>query len=498
MAMSEIAGADLGPTLGGSYEENSGGDQTPVQGTLAFDLDRVWPHPARLMETGRRFLDDYVTDGTITIALWRGSWVEWVDGRWKTISLQALEGKIWRALEHAIYFEGSYEDPKEKDWNPTKSSVANVVAAISALVELPDELEIGEWVDGDATTNIVSLENGVLDVDTRELLEHTPRLFTFSKLPFAYQPDAQTPSMFLEFLDSVWSDESAAIDLLQEIFGWAVSGRMDFEKIAFLIGPPRAGKGVISNTLIGLIGRDNVAAVTLSSFSEPFGLSDLVGKSLAIIHDARIDGRKSHTVVERLLTISGRGPIPINAKYQPIRTMRLPTRFMIVSNELPKLTDPSGAIASRFVFLKLNRSFLGREDPSLSDRLLQELPAIFNWSLEGLDRLDAKGRFTIPASSAGVAEQMGHLVSPIRAFIDAVCELGEDFVEGKDLLYAKWILFTTRNNLPTTSKEVFFRDLYAAIPSIAPKRGSDEGERRQQVAGIREKPSSTSGSWSRL
>jgi putative DNA primase/helicase len=61
----------------------------------------------------------------------------------------------------------------------------------------------------------------------------------------------------------------------------------------------------------------------------------------------------------------------------------LRVRFLIISNELPKITDSSGALASRFVLVRLTESFEKREDPLLHDKLLPELPGILNWALEG-------------------------------------------------------------------------------------------------------------------
>ena len=53
-------------------------------------------------------------------------------------------------------------------------------------------------------------------------------------------------------------------------------GRLDLHKIMLLVGPTRAGKGVISRTLGRLVGIDNVAGPTLSSLSGDFGLAPLL------------------------------------------------------------------------------------------------------------------------------------------------------------------------------------------------------------------------------
>jgi hypothetical protein len=66
---------------------------------------------------------------------------------------------------------------------------------------------------------------------------------------------------------------------------------------------------------------------------------------------------------------------------------------MMLTNELPRLLDNSGALANRFIVLVLERSFYGREDPALANRLLGELPGILNWAMEGYRRLRARGHF---------------------------------------------------------------------------------------------------------
>ncbi|MBL0029149.1 MAG: hypothetical protein IPO95_08780 [Rhodanobacteraceae bacterium] len=47
---------------------------------------------------------------------------------------------------------------------------------------------------------------------------------------------------------------------------------------------------------------------------------------------------------------------------------------MIATNELPSLADASAALSSRFVILRMTRSFYGNEDHGLTDRLPGELP----------------------------------------------------------------------------------------------------------------------------
>ena len=55
----------------------------------------------------------------------------------------------------------------------------------------------------------------------------------------------------------------------------------------------------------------------------------------------------------------------MDRKYREPWSGKLPSRFLILSNALPRFGDASGAIANRLVVLAMDESFLGREHTSL-------------------------------------------------------------------------------------------------------------------------------------
>ncbi len=112
-----------------------------------------------------------------------------------------------------------------------------------------------------------------------------------------------------------------------------------------IVGPKRSGKGTIARVLRELIGPNNTCSPTLAGLGTPFGLQPLLHKRLAIVSDARLSGRTDSAIVtERLLSISGEDAQDIARKYRNSICVRLPVRFMILTNELPRLNDPSGAL----------------------------------------------------------------------------------------------------------------------------------------------------------
>jgi putative DNA primase/helicase len=253
------------------------------------------------------------------------------------------------------------------------------------------------------------------------------------------------------------------------------------------IGPKRSGKGTIGRVLTGLLGAHNVAAPTLASLTTNFGLSPLIGKPLAVISDARLGSRADGSIaVERLLSISGEDSIGIDRKFREPWTGRLPTRFLILTNELPRFTDASGALASRFVLLTLSTSFYGKENPALTDELLVEAPGIFAWALEGLDRLQQRGHFEQPAAAREALRHLEDLSSPVGAFVRDRCEVGPMFEEGKDPMWEMWKHWCAEEGRATPgTKAVFVRDLRASVPGIVPRSHRDGDRRRHVLQGIR-------------
>jgi putative DNA primase/helicase len=306
-------------------------------------------------------------------------------------------------------------------------------------------------------------------------LPATPQFFTVSSLEIDPDRNAPKPMGWFSFLHQLFDGDQEALDLLQEWFGYCLTGDTSQQKMLLIVGPKRSGKGTLARVLRELIGASNVAGPTTSSLAGEFGMQPLIGKTLAIVSDARFHGEKISSVVERLLCISGEDCLTINRKNLPAVTMKLPTKFMFLTNESPRLTDASGALAGRFMIIRLTNSFYGKEDHGLTPRLIGELPGILNWAIEGWQRLHDRGRFLMPNSSLEVAEDIGDLSSPVSAFIRDCCIVREGNRIAVDALYAQWKQWCDREGRQmVTSKQTFGRDLTAAVPSVKRRRGTGQ------------------------
>lgn len=449
---------------------------------LAELAGRVLPAPGRPMEVARVLVEQRFTrDDVLTLRHWRGGWWEWRTSHWREVENRAVRSQLYGFTEHALYDNGE----ELAEWAPNRHKIGNLLEALAAVCFLSDEHDQPAWLDGRAIGAVVAVANGLLEVDRRQLHPHTPQFFNQTAVPFAYDSDATRPARWLGFLEGLWPQEPEAMDVLGEWFGYVVSGRLDLHKILLMVGPTRGGKGAIARVLGALVGHRNVAGPTLSSLGEDFGLAPLIGKSLAVVSDARFTGRNAGMMVERLLSISGEDTLTVNRKYKEQWTGKLPSRLHIISNELPRLGDASTAIVGRIVLLLLSRSWLGKEDHSLEQTLQAELTGILSWALDGLQRLTANGnRFTYLASADEAITVLRDLASPVSAFVRERCEIGSEKEVAVDDLYSAFKTWCEDSGHIKSSKATFGRDLRAAIPGIRKQRGRDGGDRSHFYAGI--------------
>lgn len=353
---------------------------------------------------------------------WRGDWWRWAGASWYIYEVEQLRKNLYFWLDDAVWQKRSADgNTMQVDWNPAPASVSAVVDALKARLLLGEQHEMPCWLDlvDRGAGPWVACRNGVLRLKDRALLANDGKFFNAFAVPFEYNDDAPEPVMWLRFLEQVLPDEDQRL-LLQQWFGYVLSGRTDLEKALLIVGPKRAGKGTIATVLQALVGAPSCAAPNMTSLAGDFGMQSLISARLATMGDVRLGDRANHGPLERLLGIIGNDLQEVNRKNKTAWSGYLRTVFLLMSNEIPHFDDPSGAIVSRFEILHLRRSFAGQEDTMLKTRLMDELPGIFKWALDGLDSL-GDGKLVQPTSSRDIAEEFHDSASPITVWAREEC-----------------------------------------------------------------------------
>ena len=443
--------------------------------------------PSDPLRSARDFVENYHrVDGIFTLRHHHGVFYGFEDGWYRQRDRADVRADLYAFLEAARRRTSGGLEP----FRPNRKRIDDVLDALLAITNLPTSHSAPCWLERDPgfdPLDIVVCKNGLLYVPTCQLLPHTPAFFTLNGLDLDFDPHAPEPHRFLKFLRELWPNDRESIQTLQEWTGYLLTPRTLFQKGLLLIGPRRGGKGTIGRLIRRVCGESNVCAPTLASLTQNFGIAPLIGKTAAIISDARISGRADTSVlVERLLSLIGEDDLSVPRKFLHDWNGRHKARFTVITNEMPRLEDASGAFASRFIVLTLTKSFFGREDPRLFESFITESSGILNWALQGWKRLYARGRFLQPRSSAEVVRDFEELSSPVTAFLRDKCETGPAFTVAKEGLFVVWRNWCQEHGLERAgTTQVFARDLKAACPGLKSSRPRTNSGRERVWKGLR-------------
>ena len=298
----------------------------------------------------------------------------------------------------------------------------------------------------DPPTSHVYFLNGVFHISSGQLKAHDYTNYNTRTLATNYDSHAEC-SQWLDWLSSTFQSEPERISLLQEILGWMLCrDNLGIEKAALFVGPPRAGKGIISRILQEALG-NGASSFRLNDLDNPKTLSAMRGKNVAIDPDAvSASGRNGRSVMGlfKVITSNDRINLPLLYTQTPWEGS-LSCKLLVLANSIPSMWDDSAATGNRWIPLKFDQSYLGNEDPNLFSRLSKELPGITLWATKGLTQLAQRGRFDLPQSSC---EQLETLVSDggsIQAFIEEQLIISKDERSSDSELWDRYCLWATNN-----------------------------------------------------
>lgn len=460
----------------------------PAAEPIPITRKHYWPDPGDSIAVGTRFFRDWqCPDGRPALREWRGSWWYWTGPQWVELGQASVCRMLFEAVAGQQYRD---DNGKPRNWKATRSRALDALACADYLVTLPEKLTPPFWIADDVSDmvrpdELIACRNTLVHTPTRRPVPHTSKLFNITSSPFDYEPRGADPIEWSRFLHAIWPDDPAAIAALQEWFGYVLSGRRDLHKMLLVVGPTRSGKGTLARVMTALAGPGNVIGPTLASLATNFGLAPLMDKSLAIVADARLERKDGGAVAEQLLAISGEDMRTIDRKHRDAWSGTLPTRVVILSNELPQFRDASTAIVGRFLTLMMHESFYGREDLDLTGKLLDELPAILHWALTGLDRLRLTRRFTRVESGESAMREMEDAASPVRAFVRDRCVIDKVAAVDRPDIWAAWKEWAEEAGHAVGNAATLGRALSSVVPHLQHFRPVIGGRQVRQYLGLR-------------
>jgi len=315
---------------------------------------------------------------------------------------------------------------------------SKVVEKIRASRRVPGS-EIGSVVGK------LCLENGFLDISDPQQIEleepHAGHLFT-SKIKPEYDETADCP-MWLNFLDEAVPDKSAQ-KKLQEYAGYCLHHwSQPFKKALLLTGPTDSGKGTFLSVVEAVFGNENVSNETLKDLVDSRWSTAQLSRGYINIRNEMTANSIRHSEKFKELT-GGNDTISSEDKGDDKFQHSVTQKFLFATNQVPD-AESDNAFHNRWLHVRFPNSVPEEEkDPQLVNKIVEnELSGVFNWMIEGYQRLMDQGGFTDERS---IAEK--------RSFwnqnSDSVSQFVEEYIERKP-----------QNEIPEEKVKDSYRDFCA-------------------------------------
>lgn len=367
-----------------------------------------------------------------------------------------------------------------------------IVSKVIAKIEADTYIEQDEFFSKqNQHPYLMPVENGVLNIDTKELLPHSPKYCFFNKLPVIYDPTKKCENI-IKFLSEVLKNNED-IETLQEFYGSCLLKEYRYEKSLLVVGTGRNGKGKTLELLKYLLGADNCTEISPQTLEEDlFAMGELVNKLANISGDIN-NKALSDTGVFKSLT--GRDLMTGARKFKTRVKFINYAKFIFSTNEVPITYDLSDGFFSRWIIIDFPYRFLDPEDinevpenereliklkdPEIINKLItpEEISGFLNWTLEGYTRLKKTKRFTNGQTIAKVKQMWIRKSSSIQAFImDCITEDYEGMIS-KQEFKEKYIGYCRRHKIRAMSDKVIFNVLTTSM-SVSEVQPFNNGEDR--------------------
>ena len=359
---------------------------------------------------------------------------------------------------------------------PTASRLIDIRRLVERSCIIPNDRDFND-IEG-----FLNVKNGIFHIQTKNLSPHHEAYYSTIQLKVHYNPAAKCPR-WEQFLVEVFEGDLERIALIQEFMGYSLVPDTRYEKALHMIGEGANGKSTLIKVWEQLLGPENISSVTLSNLKDQFHRVTLHRKLLNMAAELNSMTVNQSDYFKRI--VSGD---TINAahKLKPVFSFRPYARLVFAMNRMPQVKDTSHGFYRRLILVPFNRKFEGEDaDKSLSNKLLAELDGIFLWALEGLERLYQNDGFTEPQSSRKRLAGYKRANNPVVAFVEDCCELEADASTKKQDLYEQFKDYCSDSGYSAGSDNGFFKELYAAYPTLKAARLGPRGMREPHVKGIK-------------
>lgn len=301
------------------------------------------------------------------------------------------------------------------------------------------KIEADTFIDQDKFFNTwkkeeVIVQNGILNLETKDLSEYTPDKIFFNKIPVIYDRTKDCPNIKKHF-ESVLKYKDDSI-VLFEIFGFLLWREYFIEKAIMFSGSGRNGKSKTVELMKRFIGVDNCTNIPLQQLeNDRFALGELFNKMANLSPDLSSTALTQTGIFKAL---RGRDELNADRKFRARVKFVNHAKMVFCANELPKTHDTTEAFWNSWIVLEFPFLFLSKKemasrtekewikeaDPNIIEKLTtsDEMSGLLNEALDGLDRIRKHGDFSYSKNTEEVKNLWIRKSDSFMAFFMDCCE----------------------------------------------------------------------------
>ena len=463
----------------------------------------------------RLYLDKFRHEDGPCLRYWRESFYRW-DGRsFHLIQHSEIKSELTASIKeefdrlNLIELKNSLGDGDlPKALKVHNRLISDTLQALQSLCLLSGQIEQPAWLDETCrfvdpernahVRDFITMRNGILDI--RRLLQssqsssqsdqtdqspdqtdhpepylhpHTPRFFCPISIPYDFSLDAECPT-WLRFVNHNLEGDEQRINILQEWFGYCLTFDTSQQKFLLMEGEGSNGKSVICSALMALLGLSNVCHVALEMWSKDFVLTQTIGRLANIVTEV---GEIDKLAEGYLKSFTSGDRMTFNRKNKSLIEAQPTARLMLATNNRPRFSDKSNGIWRRMLMLPLNvqiqehEKVKGMDKPEFWENLGGvpggELPGMFRWALDGLDRLRQRGHFTESTISTRAIEEYRSENNSARSFLEKFFEPSvTGYIVTQDV-YREYRLYCKENGYHPVANNMFGKAIRSIFKSAS-------------------------------
>lgn len=336
-----------------------------------------------------------------------------------------------------VYDDGVYRLVSEdefkgyiKEFIPEEIRKVQTITEIYNLLLMEKSLYI-ENTKLNSDYRYICFQNGNLNLDTMQIVEHSPHMFFTVQLPVNYVPleNCNYGSVFEKYLDELCSSDEVTKNVILECMGLALSNIPGYltKKCILMIGPKDCGKTQIKKLLTELIGIEYTSSMDLDKMNDSrFGTSELYNKRLAGSNDMRYTAINDMGIFKQL---TGGDPISIEFKGRGAFSYIYKGFIWFLANDFPMFSGKKGKeIYERFLVIPCKHVVeKSKQDPELIEKMLRENEYIVSLCIEHLKDLRKRNYKFITSKDMDDAMNRYELMNnSLLQFVDEYCEVIDD------------------------------------------------------------------------